>query len=364
MKALWILRRYVSAEYLRWFFFCLAGFVGIAVIVDLFEKANTFLKGHASLDLVARYTLYQLPEFITYMIAPATLMAILIALSGMTRRNEVTAILAGGVGRRTVVAPMAILALLMCVAQFSLSEYVVPEANAQKRFIVDVLIKGKSYAKFSDRRNRWFYADGGFLRVEAIDQKDKTLHGVLLLQPAKDGPPARIEGRAAQWNPQSKKWDLIDTRMATVGSNGMLMVTRSDAAILPVSLQPSDLADKVSRTEEWGVRDLEKIIHDRKRLGQDTVKEQVDLEGRFAIPLAGFVMGLLGAPFAFREHRRGGAAAGLVTGIVIAFGYFIVLSIGMALGKGGALPPVAAVWLPNAIFGGTGLYLSATLDRL
>lgn len=350
-------------EYLRWFVFCLFGFTAIAVVVDTIEKMNTFVKYKATLDEIARYTIYQLPEFLSYMIAPSALMGMLLALSGMQRRNEVTAILAGGVGRRTIVTPMAIVALLACGGQFLLSERLVPEFNAQKRYVVDVLIKGKSFAKFRDRRNRWFYVDGGFLRVNVIDQKEKTLHGILYMQPGTEGTPTRLEGRAARWQEEGG-WLLFEARNANVGSHGMLELTRADSQPLPVSLHPEDLAAKVSKTEEWSVKDLRKIIRDRRKLGQDVIKEMVELQQRYACPLAGFVMGLLGAPFAFREHRRGGAAAGLITGIVIAFAYFVVFSISLALGKSGGLPPMWAAWLPNVVFGGTGLYLSATLDRI
>ena len=195
IKPIWVLRRYVLLEYTRWFVFCLAGFTSIAVVVDTIEKSNTFLKYKASVDSIVRYTLYQLPEFAAYMIAPAALMAMLIALSGMSRRNEVTAILAGGIGRKTIVAPMALVALLASGGQFLLSERIVPEFNAQKRYVLEVQIKGKSYAKFRDRRNRWFYVDGGFLRVNVIDPKDRTLHGILYMKPG-EGPgeqPTRIE---------------------------------------------------------------------------------------------------------------------------------------------------------------------------
>lgn len=365
MKPIWILRRYFVTEYLRWFVFCLLGFVSIAVVVDTIEKSNTFLKHKASLDAIARYTLYQLPEFLSFMIAPSALMAMLLALSGMTRRNEVTAILAGGVGRRTIVAPMALVALLACGGQFVLSERLVPEFNAQKRYVLNVVVKGKSFAKFRDRRNRWFYVDGGFLRVNVIDQAERTLHGILYMKPASEGvPPVRLEGRAARWLDKERGWQLYDARSAVVGSTGLLSLETEAVSTLPVSLHPDDLASKVSKTEEWSVKDLKKIIRDRRRLGQDVVKEMVELHQRYAFPLAGFVMGLLGAPFAFREHRRGGAAAGLITGIVIAFAYFVVFSISLALGKSGGIPPAAAAWLPNVVFGGTGLYLSATLDRL
>ena len=365
MRPIWILRRYICTEYLRWFAFCLLGFVGLALVVDVVEKSATFIKKKAEIDEIARYVAYQLPEFTAWMIAPAALFAMLIALAGLMKRNEVTAMLAGGVGRRTIVAPMATLALVAAFAQFALSEYVVPETNAQKRYVLDTKIKKKSFARHRDRRNRWFYVDGGFLHIGVIDESRKLLSGVLYLKPGEKGsPPLRIEGSTAQWNEAASEWRLLDASVAEVDSAGMLSLRREPETALPVQLQPTDLADKVSKTEEWSAADLRKIIRDRSRLGQSVIKESVELYSRYSLPLAGFVMALLGAPFAFREHRRGGAATGFVIGVVIAFAYFVVMAMSRSVGIAGGLPPEIAAWLPNAVFGGTGLYLAVTLDQM
>ncbi len=371
----WIVRRYVAAEYTRWFLFCIVGFGSIIVVVDLFDKSGKFITKHASLGAVMRYTLYALPEFVSLLIPAAALLAIMIALSGMAKRNEITAILAGGIGRRSIVAPMALIALLACAAEFTLSEYVVPEANAQRNYVLDVEISGKPHAQFSDRRNHWFFVDGGFLRVGVIDRRphaedpalppEVTLHDVTWLKAGDEThPPVRVEASAAHFDATLNRWVLSEGRTAVVDSSGLLKIVPAVGNELAISLAPTDLSDKVAKTEEWGVRDLQKIIRDRKRLGQNVIKETVDLHQRFAFPLAGFVMALLGAPFAFREHRRGGAAAGLFFGIVIGFSYFLVMATALSFGKSGSIPPVFAAWLPVVMFGGTGIYLTATLDLL
>jgi len=337
------------------------------VVVDLFENAGTFLKYHAPMSLVAQYELYQLPEFVDYLIAPTILIAMIVALTGMTRRNEVTAILAGGVSRRSIVGPMAILAFVLSVGEFALSEYVMPDANAQKNYVNDT-IRGRSNATRSDRRNRWFYADGGFLRVDAIDMQSKLLHGVLLLLPstAPDVPGERIEGRTAQWNPQENAWDLrFDVRVTTVDSAGQLSIAHPPELRLPLALKPQDLSFKAEANEEWGVRDLRRIIRDRERIGQDVRAERIALETRFSFPLAGFIMALLGAPFAFKDQRKGGVERSFLIGVSIPFAYYVVLRFGVAdLARTGMVPPFVAAWTPNVIFGGIAMYLFGSLETV
>lgn len=369
----WILRRYIGLEYARWLFFCIIAFVSLVVVVDLFENAGTFIKHKASTAAVFRYTVSELPQFTVYVIAPSLLIAMLVAVSGMARRNEITAILAGGIGRRSIVAPMALIALLFCAAQFSLAEYVVPDANAIHDYVLEVEINGADAAKFRNRRNHWFLADGGFLRVGVLDrrhadeaQNDLVLHDVLYLRAGVENqPPLRIEADSARWDSDANQWNLFDARRTTTDSSGLLRVVRSRTLPLALPLGPKDLVKNVpSDTDELGVAELRRVIHDRTRLGQSVVKETVDLYQRFAFPLAGFVMALLGVPFAFREHRRGGAATGILTGLVIAFSYYVVMATSLSFGKSGAVPPVLAAWLPVAIFGATGIYLASTLDML
>lgn len=365
MRATLILWRYICAEYLRWFAMCLFGFTALAVVVDLIEKSRNLLRFKASLSDVLRYTAYQLPEFLYMMLPFSALFALLIALAGMARRNEITAMLAGGVGRRAIVAPMALLALLSSAAQFALAEWVVPESNAQKRHVWDVEIRGKDIAKVRDRRHKWFYADGGFLNATVLDPGRQAISGLLYIKPAGDDrPPVRIEAAAAEWIASAKEWRLLDVRETVVDSAGNLAILRSASAVLPISLSPEDLVGKARKPEEWSAQDLREIIRDRTRIGQDVLKERVELYSRYAMPLAGFVMALLGAPFAFREHRRGGAAVGFLTGVVIAFSYVVVLWFFKALGSAGSLPAELAVWLPNAVFGITGIYLASSLDSM
>ena len=49
---------------------------------------------------------------------------------------------------------------------------------------------------------------------------------------------------------------------------------------------------------------------------------------------------------------------GVAASIFICFAYFILQRIGLALGSGQFVPPALGAWLPNALFGVTGLWLT------
>lgn len=67
-------------------------------------------------------------------------------------------------------------------------------------------------------------------------------------------------------------------------------------------------------------------------------------------------MVLIALPFGARSGRHN-VFAGVASSLFICFGYFIMQRIAMGLGVGGTLPPLLAAWLPNLVFGLTGLGL-------
>jgi lipopolysaccharide export system permease protein len=61
-------------------------------------------------------------------------------------------------------------------------------------------------------------------------------------------------------------------------------------------------------------------------------------------------------PFGVASGRRN-LFVGVAGSIFICFAYFVIQKISLAMGSVGDIPGWLAAWLPNMIFGGTGLFL-------
>jgi len=81
------------------------------------------------------------------------------------------------------------------------------------------------------------------------------------------------------------------------------------------------------------------------------------LHGRIADPWKCMVIVLIAMPFGATTNRRN-VYVGVASSILIGFGYFVVLQLGLALGSGGHVPAPIAAWAPNFLFAGVGLFLS------
>ncbi len=69
-------------------------------------------------------------------------------------------------------------------------------------------------------------------------------------------------------------------------------------------------------------------------------------------------MVLIAIPFGAASGRRN-LFFGVAGSIFICFGFFVVQQFSLAFGSGGYLPPWLAAWLPNIVFAGAGLWLTA-----
>ncbi|NQT22884.1 MAG: LptF/LptG family permease, partial [Candidatus Omnitrophica bacterium] len=81
------------------------------------------------------------------------------------------------------------------------------------------------------------------------------------------------------------------------------------------------------------------------------------LQYKLSLPFSCFVMILVAAPFTL-VTSRGKALLGMAKGILMGLTYIPIVAVGLALGKGGFLPPVISAWSANIILGGIGIYLS------
>ncbi|HRU39336.1 MAG TPA: LptF/LptG family permease, partial [Candidatus Goldiibacteriota bacterium] len=111
---------------------------------------------------------------------------------------------------------------------------------------------------------------------------------------------------------------------------------------------------------------LAKLINLLKDSGFQYQEEATNFHLKFAFPFATFILALLGVsiPFLFgRQKSTVNAALGFVLTIIASFFYMGFVTIGLSTGKVGALPPMAAAWLGNIMFGIIGLFILSKVRK-
>src|SRR5438874_8970758 len=89
-------------------------FRSIFVVVDVFEKLDSFLDNKVPLPVVVHFYLVSVPSIITIVLPMSMLLSCLLALGQIGRHNELTAMQAAGIGLTRIVLPLYVFALLVC----------------------------------------------------------------------------------------------------------------------------------------------------------------------------------------------------------------------------------------------------------
>jgi len=115
---------------------------------------------------------------------------------------------------------------------------------------------------------------------------------------------------------------------------------------------PDDLEQGETPTKEMNLTQLGNLINQLVSEGRNPTRYIVDWHDKIAFPLVCLIMGALSVPFAVKVGPRGGGVAiGLAGSLIIAFGYWILHTMFIALGHGGYIPPLVAAWAANTLFG-------------
>lgn len=355
-----IVDKYTAREFTGPFLASVAGFTVMLLSGLLFELTDLIVDKKMPVSTVLRMLLYKLPGVVVISLPIALLFATLLSLGRLAKDSELTVLLSTGTPFRRLVLPVLFFALVVSAATFLLNERIVPAANHKAENLFrqalfrDPVPTIEEGVFFHGSNNRFFY-------VGEVDRKTKTMHRILIYQEGDGAYPEMIT--AARGTYEDRMWHLedglrkkLDEQGYTVEDFGFERLDYPVTESLDVYLGNQKTTDEMTRAE------LLKHIRLFKKSGLDVKRFEVAYHMKAALPLAGLLWALVGAPLALRSIR-GGRFFGVVASIGVAFLYFVLSSVFQSLGGNGILPPLLAAWSTNALFFTAGLYLLWRADR-
>lgn len=350
--------RLLDRYLLRAFFLALGGSLGaflvVAVIVDLFERLDTFLDHHVALPLVLQYYAATLPFLVSVILPIAALLAVLFSLGGMARRHELVAMTSAGVSLYRLLLPLFGAGLVLAMAGLLLAVDLAPRGTRIANEIWDHEIKERPKLTGTSRRDLNYLGTGGRLfLIRRYDGAKGHMEEVVVQQFAGGTLAQRIDAKTADW--QGGHWIFRDGYVRVFHADGPPDVESfAERTFGEIRETPKDFLQVVGEPDEMTLAELADHTRRTESGGGDPLRLRVEAQGRWAFPFAAFVVILLGAPLT-GAIRRGGHALGFGLAMLVGFGYYILLRVGQTYGLSGALPPWLAAWLPNMVATGGGL---------
>jgi lipopolysaccharide export system permease protein len=367
-----LLDRYLLRELLVPFAYCLAGFLIFWVSFDLFARMSEFQKLHLKArDLLELYTV-NAPSILATVLPMAFLLSLLYALTNHARHNELTAMRSAGMSLARISVPYVVVGFILSLAVFAMNELWVPGSaeaaeEIEARYQTDK--STTSYQRQWERKlgfynhleRRWWFVESYHLFTGEMIRP----HVIWLLP---DG--GRREILADHGAFIDGVWNFTNVHSLSYEPKSAIPVQEElDDVTMPEFREtPEQIRSEIKINKLRSFKQARKTvlsiqeIFEYKRLhpagmpaGLRAVLE-TKLHGQMAAPWVSLVVVAIALPFGARSGRRN-VAVGVASSIFICFAYFVLLQLSLALGAGGKVEPWVAAWMPNALFGLTGLIL-------
>jgi lipopolysaccharide export system permease protein len=344
---------YIIGKFLGTYFFSIAMLICIAIVFDITEKLDKFHQYNPSFKaIVYDYYLPFIPFYVNLLSPLITLIALTIFTSKMANNTEVIAIMSSGTSFARFCRPYFIAAAVIALMQFTLGGYVIPRSN--KKMIEFTNLYIQPFTPPSVQNIQMEVEDGVIMYIERYE-KDNNIGYRFSLEKFKGKTlVSRLTAQTIRWD-SINKWKITDYLQRDF--NGMReKISKGQTKDTTINVQPSEFFITAGEAPQMTNSELSKFLDKQRDRGIGNIQAFEDeYYKRFTMPIAAFIMTLIGVSLSSRKVR-GGFGLHLGTGIALSAAYIVFLTFSTSLSVGGVMSALTAVWIPNFVFFAIGMY--------
>lgn len=365
-----LLDRYLLRELLVPLAGCLVGFLVFLISFDVFAMLEKFRDAQMGPSAIARYYLYAMPGFLNLILPMSLLLALLYSLTNHAKHHELTAMRAAGISTWRLMVPYLGVGVLASFLLLSVNEWFAPDSPARAAAMLE---KGSGRSSKDDWRPQMAFRnarDNRTWSIESCNIRTAEMIRPLVLWETPDGGRREIYAESARFEDGS--WVFSNVRDVRYRNAADAI---SDPPVLTNRLAFSDWREtpefirseakiaalsnvRAAKGAQLSLSEIRTYLALNPKLppGRQALL-QTQFHARLAEPWRCVVVVFMAVPFGMQAGRRN-AFVGVASSIFIAFAFFIVQRLALALGTGGYVPPGLSAWAPNALFSVLGLWLT------
>jgi lipopolysaccharide export system permease protein len=306
---------------------------------------------------VCKMILYLIPSFLIYTIPMAFLLAVLLAFGRLSADNEIIVIKASGISLYQVMPPVIFCALVAVILAFGVTAVGAPWGNsAFKELSLRMLTK--NIAATIREKTFWDDIPGVVMYTDHYEEKSRQLQGVVIHDGRNQSRPMTIFARNGVISVESGNNALLlflqNGSIHMVGESGNYRLVYFGEYSMTVGNKENS-TPQARNESDLSLPDLIRQMDDSATPAALRLGQRIEFHSRFTFPFASFVFAILAVPLGI-QNRRAGKSGGFAISIFIILSYYVVMSVARTFPEKGILPSSIALWLPNLLFLGIGLY--------
>ena len=362
MTRLW---RYIFIQTLIGVLASAAVIVAVIILIDYVETSRD-IATRADINALEAFqlTLLKAPLLVQETTPFIVLFGVLFTFFRLSRRSELIVMRASGHSAWRIIAPAALLCVLLGAASAALLNPVGARTNAQFEQTREIILDGQVGEGARARGAVWLRepsADGfTIITADGVEPETATLIRPVFRQYRLNGEAPDLERRitAEEARLIAGFWQLTGAAEAIVGEADQPL----GALGLPTRVRPQALFERARSPGAISFWGLPAVIESAKAAGLSSRAYELQWHALLSQPLLLLAAALLAAAATFRLHRMGGAARFAAAGAISGFGLYFTQELLLGLGASGALNPATAAWSAPALFAMAGLFFIALTE--
>lgn len=352
-----ILDRYILGKFLSTYFFAIAMIIVIVVTFDYVEKIDDFTELKAPLKaIVVDYYLNFIPFFINQFSGLFTFIACIFFTSKMAYQTEIIAMLSGGMSFKRLMWPYFLGSMIIAGLSLLLSLWLIPISQQHIVQFEQQYIKRHTKGTY-DRHIYRQIAPGTFAYIRGYSEQNQQASFFALEHYNGGTMTHSLEAADVRFDPESKRWTAMRYTQRTFDSTGMESFSQHRNLDTLINLEATELGRIGELIQTMNISQLNEFLGQQRDKGSDELNIiEVERHSRFAYPLSTFILTLIGVSLSSRKVR-GGTGLHIGIGIGLCFSYIMLNRVFGEFAKGGSMPTLLAVWIPNLVFLIIGIYL-------
>lgn len=351
-----ILDKYIMRKFLGTFFFMIALIMSIAVVFDVSERLEKFIKNEAPFNaIVFEYYLHFIFYFSNLFSSLFIFLSVLLFTSQMAQRTEIVAILASGVSFRRMLRPYLISATILVGISLYFTHYQLPISNSIRLSFEEQFIK-KQF-RIDDKNLHRQINDSTLAYFESFSTINDIGYKFSLENWDEEGNLTyKLLADRAKYDSTTGMWQ-VDNYFIRHITDTVEQVERGRRLDTLLTLKPSDLGQRLNIASTMGYNELTEFIAAERKKGSDKIVYfEIEKHQRTSYPFAAYILTIIGVSVASRKIR-GGIGAHLALGVVVAISYIFAMKISTVAATNADLNPLVAVWIPNIVYSVVAVYL-------
>ena len=349
---------YIIKKFLGTYFFAIALIISIAVVFDMNENLDKFTdKGATWYAIITEYYLNFIPYFSNLFSPLFVFIAVIFFTSKLAENSEIIAMFSTGMSFKRLMRPYMISAGLIAILTYFLGAFVIPRGSEIRLNFEDQYKKKKKVDYVHNVQME--VADGVIAYIERYEDYNKTGYRFSLDKFVDKKLVSHLTARRDVFDtisPEKEKWQLRDYTIRELDGTREI-IKRGDRLGTELHIQPRDFLISTRQQETMTSPELKSYVERQKERGFANIKEfEIEYHKRIAMSFASFILTTIGLSLSSRK-TKGGMGLHLGIGLALSFSYILFQTISATFAVNANLPPVIAVWIPNILYAGIGVFL-------